>query len=296
MKLPILAISVRKLLRLGALALVVGLMHLGGNQAQATGHVTCGDVLTTPTTLDFDLGVCPGPDPALTIVTGGTLKCTNNAILSGDGKGLGIFLDNVSGVGETVKNCDIRHFSIGILLSESTGNTLKNNEVTGSTSRGSGGITLVKDSDKNTLLNNTANDNNGRGIALNNASNNELKNNRVGGNNFRGIGIVHNSNDNILTNNRAINNDSAGYVVYRSTGNLLEKNRSTGSEYEGFAFLQATGNTFTGNTAKGNGTFGYRDNTTGTGTLGTANDYNNNKCTSNKSGGSSPTGLCTPQP
>ena len=286
MKLPILAVSVRKLLRLGALALVVGLMTLGGNQAQAA--LLCGAVLSTPgatTTLNHNL-VCSGTDPAITIKANNiTLRCKDNATLTGEG--LGIFLDNVSGV--TVRDCDIRGFSIGIYLKGSTENTLKKNKVTGSTSRGSGGITLVKYSDGNKLLNNTANDNNGRGVALNRASNNELKNNVASNNLFRGYGLSVSSNDNILKNNVATNNLSAGFVVSGgSTGNEFKNNKSTGSEYEGFAVLSG-GNIFQGNTANNNGTFGYRDSS-----AGGANNYTSptsNLCVGNTLGCTSPPGL-----
>ena len=41
----------QKLLLLAALALVVGLMTVRGEEAQADSEATCGDVLTTDTTL-----------------------------------------------------------------------------------------------------------------------------------------------------------------------------------------------------------------------------------------------------
>lgn len=291
MKLTILAISARTLLSLGALALVlvVGLMTLGGNQAQA-GHVGCGDELTTNTKLHSPL-VCAG-GVALTIGTDDiTLKCNGNTV-TGDDTGIGILLNAVSGV--TVKNCHIANFAVGIDLDDSTGNELKNNEVTGSTCVGCGAFRLRGESDDNTLFNNTADGNAGRGFLLDFSSGNELKNNRATGNGNRGFDLTLSSDGNILWNNEAIDNGSAGFVVAASMGNILKNNRSTGSTSEGFAIFSVA-NTFTGNTANDNGTHGFLDSTGGGGTLGTGNVYVNNRCRDNLTG-SSPSGLCTPQP
>ena len=55
-------------------------------------------------------------------------------------------------------------------------------------------------------------------------------------------------------------------------------------------------NFFVNNKSDKNTGFGFRDLTTGgTGTGITDNAYLNNKCKLNTSGGSSPTGLCSPQ-
>ena len=106
----------QKLLVLAALALVVGLMNVRGEEAQADSEATCGDVLTTDTTLISPLD-CSGT--ALTIAADDiTLKCKAQH-LTGDGTGNDILLDNVSGV--TVKNCQVRNFGIGIFLLSSSG-------------------------------------------------------------------------------------------------------------------------------------------------------------------------------
>jgi hypothetical protein len=56
------------------------------------------------------------------------------------------------------------------------------------------------------------------------------------------------------------------------------------------------GDTLTSNTADRNLAYGYLDQSTGSGTKGTANTYMGNVCKSNRVGGSNPSGLGSPQP
>ena len=278
----------RKLFILAALATVVGLMSLGGgNQAQAT-DVLCGATLSaagTTTTLHADVpvsGSCSGT--ALTIDANDiTLDCAGKK-LTGDGTGLGILLDGVSGV--TVKKCKVTNFAAGIVLDGSSNNFLVENEVTGSTSGGSGAFTL-RLSDGNVLQKNNAEDNNGRGFLLeNNSDGNFLAQNLAKENDFRGYDVETSSDGNVLFDNKAEDNGSAGFVVaVGSTGNILKHNEAIKSSVEGFAML-SSGNFLVENLAKANTTFGIRDST------GPANTYIGNVCDANGTGPSSPATLC----
>ena len=121
-----------------ALASLGLLMTLGGNQTQATDiPVSCGDVLTVAGH-DYELTgnlTCSGA--GLTIGADDiTLDCRGKS-LTGDGTGLGIFLDGVSGV--TVRNCHVKDFAAGIVLNGSSGNLLVKNKATGNTIFGNGG-------------------------------------------------------------------------------------------------------------------------------------------------------------
>jgi len=80
-----------------------------------------------------------------------------------------------------------------------------------------------------------------------------------------------------------------------SNNNKLSKNTANGNDM-GFYVELAAKNRLTSNTANSNVEYGYFDLTTGSGTAGTANAYSLDECSSNLVGGSSPTGLCAPQP
>ena len=271
----------KNLVLVALLALVGGLMTMGGHQAQA-GDVSCGDTLTADTALHEGL-TCAGA--GLTIGADDiTLNCKGHT-LTGNGTNIGIRLDGVSGV--TVKNCHVSDFGIGFSLQGSSGNTLKENAATGNTSPGSGAYTLRSGSNGNTLKENTATGNSGRGFLVGSGSSeNTLKENIATGNNFRGFDLGGDSNDNTFKGNVAIDNGSAGFVVSDgATGNVLKGNVSTRSSFEGFAIF-SSGNTLKGNTADLNGTYGIRD------TTGPLNTYIGNTCSGNFSGPSSPAGLC----
>ena len=268
--------------------LVAGLMVLGGNQAQAS-DVNCGDTLGANTTLHENL-VC-GAAPGLTIDTDNiTLDCDGFTI-TGPDSGSGILLVGVSNV--TVKDCHVTNFGAGFSLSSSDRNTLKDNLAT---DNGFTGF-LLNASDGNTLKDNLATDNIGRGFVLGSGSTgNTLKDNMATDNGFRGFDLNASSDDNMLKGNVADDNDSAGFVVSGgSTGNTLKENTATDSEFEGFAIF-SSGNILKKNTADDNGTFGYRDTTGPANTYPALSNKHANLCTGNTSGGSLPTGLCTPQP
>jgi hypothetical protein len=95
-----------------------------------------------------------------------------------------------------------------------------------------------------------------------------------------------------LDRNRATSNGEAGLEIHGTghtvTQNIVGQNAGTGLE-----MLGTTGSRFERNRGENNGGFGVRDDSTGTGTSGTANTYTQNICgRGNAAGVSSPARLC----
>ncbi|PKM92166.1 MAG: hypothetical protein CVU81_01925 [Euryarchaeota archaeon HGW-Euryarchaeota-1] len=146
-----------------------------------------------------------------------TFDCQGHTII-GEGAGFGITLENKTN--NTIMNCIISNFSIGIFLQNSSNNFLinntaysnlfdgvhltnssNNNVLTNNTANSNlAGIELSYSSDNNTLTNNTANQNNQSGINLDNSSNNTLENNTANSNNQTGIYLVDSSSNNLTFN------------------------------------------------------------------------------------------------
>jgi len=151
--------------------------------------------------------------------------------------------------------------------------------------------------DRNTFIHNTSNENEQEGFrtlstaSLNTFTKNTAKKNEQG---FSDQGSM-----NIFMDNVARLNTIQGFLTTGSdgdfTGNKARKNGGNGFE----AGLASSDNSFDSNRSNNNGNpgaaYGFRDDSIGGGTLGTANTYNSNKCNNNFSGGSLPSGLCTPQ-
>ncbi len=202
-----------------------------------------------------------------------TLNCANRAIIGEGEGGTGILLSDVSGV--TVRNCNVTDFTFGILLTDGATNNL----VVGNTATGNGdGISVQENSDSNTIRGNTASNNNIIGIFIRDADNNIIENNKANDNNgFEGIRLRESADNNVIMNNMATGNNQDGFAVISSVSS-------------------SNNNEFVENDSSNNGGYGFLDETEDSGTAGTANTYTNNTCSDNDLGGSSPTGLCTPQP
>ena len=126
------------------------------------------------------------------------------------------------------------------------------------------------------------------------STNSRFVNNLV--DNAPGYGFFINS----AMNNHFINNKivdtGSGMLAFFSNGNLFVNNNATANGFNGITMASSSGNLLTNNFAKANSNYGFEDDTTGSGTAGTANVYLNDRCVSNFIAGSSPTGLCKPQP
>jgi parallel beta-helix repeat protein len=103
------------------------------------------------------------------------------------------------------------------------------------------------------------------------------------------------STGNIFLGNN-VRSNSIGFRILgpATTGNTFIMN-NVKKNMRGFLVDDAIGNTFEDNSASKNGVFGFHDNTGATAAL-VQNIYINNSCKKNTAGGSSPTGLCSPQP
>jgi parallel beta-helix repeat protein len=197
-----------------------------------------------------------------------TLNCANRAITEERGD-KGILLSGVSGV--TVRNCDVSGFRFGIFLFDGASNNLiVGNTATGNTD----GISAQIDTDDNTIRGNTATNNELIGIFIRLADNNIIENNKVNYNGIEGIRLRESADNNVVRFNTATGNDRDGFAVLQSSIN----------------------NEFVENESRNNGNYGFLDQTEDSGTAGTANTYTDNTCSNNDLGGSSPTGLCSPQP
>jgi hypothetical protein len=92
--------------------------------------------------------------------------------------------------------------------------------------------------------------------------------------------------------NRATSNREAGLEIH-GTGHTVTLNITGLNTGAGLQMVGTTGSRFDRNRGENNGGFGITDNSTGTGTGGTANTYTGNICgRGNGAGASSPAGLC----
>jgi parallel beta-helix repeat protein len=106
-----------------------------------------------------------------------------------------------------------------------------------------------------------------------------------------GTGILLDGRTGVTVKKCHVTGFTTGFSLEASTDNTFEGNTAKGNTFDGFATdSKSASNTFTENKAHGNGGFGFVDDSA------PANTYNNNKCAGNTSGGSSPSGLCQPQP
>jgi parallel beta-helix repeat protein len=195
------------------LALLLTLTALA-NPASAT-HVGCGQVIVTDTTLDSDVGPCPGA--GLVVAADNVTLNLNGHRVIGDPNqraqaqpiasddAAGVVLRRVSGV--TVENGTITGFDAGVAVRGGDGNTLQNlNVVDNINYRVLTGIDA--DPDQGQEGPRPPECDYGDGIAVFNSSNNRIDNNTVANNGpLSGIALVENSDGNVLSNNQVVDND-----------------------------------------------------------------------------------------
>src|SRR3989344_4017861 len=150
-----------------------------------------------------------------------TLNGNGNTI-TGNGTGNGVYLPSITGA--TIKNLKIQNFPFGILLYQSSNNTL-----TGNTLNSNNFATHLLESSNNTLTGNIASNNVSGGIFLSNSS------------------------DNILIGNTASSSGSTGIGLNSSTGNTLTGNTADLNGFVGISIAFSSNNTLTGNIVQENG-------------------------------------------
>ena len=204
----------------------------------------CGGTVSHDLTLDQDYS-CTGS--GITIVADNiTLDCAGHKI-SGSGSGgyKGIYLSGRKGV--TIKNCELSNFYEGMVLSESSYNTISN--ITTRNNR-QHGIEFYL-SNNNAITGSTVADTEISGVYLDLSNKNTISDSDIT-KNYINLHLLYSSN-NIIANNRITENAYEGYFdpgvaiqVYFSsfnnfTGNTITKNAN------GIDISESTGNWFNKN-------------------------------------------------
>jgi parallel beta-helix repeat protein len=260
------------------LLLVLPLVLLRGNEPRDSGFSDPGtsttavteppsDTLTSPAeiattgTMSIRTDVTLTKDHVGTIrIDGGriTLDCGGFSVIGpGTGSGTGIEIWGRTGV--TIRNCHVTGFDFGILLRESDDNTIIDNTVVDSTA----GF-AIEDSSSNTLVNNTASNSSWFGYVLSTgSSDNTLIGNGSVNTGDTGAGFnLHDAHSNTLEANTSFGGD---FILDGSNRNVLSDNTSTGnlgrvdlSETDGFLLLGSSYNTLDRNRAVDAGNVGFR--------------------------------------
>jgi len=227
--------------------LVLFLMAKTASAATCGGAVqcNCGDTLIENQTMWYDLNDCPGY--GLIIGADSITLDGNGHLIDGDGVGgseYGIYLDNKEGV--TIKNCNVQQFFYaGIYLCNgSNNNILIDNSANNENGRG---FFLFNNSNHNVLTNNTANNNRVHGIELEHSSNNVLTGNTANENNQFGIELYDSSNQNVLIDNIVKNNLWCGIWLASSFYNVLTDNTANNNHYEGIYLKYSCNNKISSN-------------------------------------------------
>ena len=186
-------------------------------------------------------------------------------VLEGAGAGRGISLEGRSNI--TIKNIAVREFDFGMVLSNSSGNTISANAIANTST----GIYLVSRSDSNSVsANNIANNqfgisltgasnnsvsannitNNDVGISLTGASNNSISANNITNNNVYGISLSFISNNSISANNIA--NNTYGISLYSPSGSNSMSANNIAYNDVGISFYSISNNLICHNNFVGN--------------------------------------------
>ena len=203
------------------------------------------DLLTMTCTLTQDVS---GP---IVIGSDGVTLDGAGATVSGENSGAGILLPEAR-TGVTIKNVNVENFWYGIqALKDSNNNTLTENTVSNNNYYG---IFLYSSSD-NTLAENTVSNNKYYGIFLLSSSDNILTGNTASDNAFGGIYLYSYSENNILKGNTVSNNKYYGiYLYYYSENNILKGNTVSNNNYYGIYLLSSSDNILAENTISNNPT------------------------------------------
>jgi len=182
----------------------------------------------------------------------------------------------------------------GIYLLLSDFNELEGNIVTENNQSGALGEITLQESSANFIMGNTVSDSTLVGVFLVSSNGNFVEGNDI--QNVRTGIVVEFSNFNHIAENNS-NKNLYGIALSDASLNTIIGNTANENDNDGFLIGSiGSDNSFASNEASNNGGFGFNDDSTDSGTGGTANLYNNNICLSNGSGGSDPVGLCDSTP
>ena len=228
---------------------VAGLTAFGTGQASAT-HVSCGDEITTDTTLDSDLVDCP--NNGIVIGADDITLDLNGYLVDGDGTpevgctfcDLGLLNRGHDGV--TVRDGSAREFAVSVFAHP----PVRHNRVLGITSSGLGGSMFVY-GNRNVIARNQVRG--GGGVGLDGRANVVADNVVVGA---RQSGISLGGGNNTVRRN-LVKGGRDGFWVGEGHGRgLLKRNVAVGAEDDGFAVRTHEAMKLTRNRAVRNGDLG----------------------------------------
>jgi hypothetical protein len=215
-----------------------------------------------------------------------TLDCKDFSITGIGENTFGILVYLTSGA--IVKNCVVEKFKTGI---HDVGG--QNNNFERNTSRYNEYEGMTFSSIDNIIFRNTVHDNGTAGMSVS-GSKNFINNNISYSNTGDGI-ILANIGGHTAIKNLARHNKLSGILVNTSDSNHIVKNRTNSNEHNGIYVLgNSNDNLLERNNSENNGLYGFKDNTVINNNVD--NNYVQNRCLDNLTGGSDPANLCKPQP
>ncbi len=228
----------------------------GGVCTCSTNCTDCSDALnssvcSTEVQLTTDIASAGGDCiPALANFSNKIFDCQGNSI-SGPGTDIGIHTNNQEN--NTVENCRILGYNIGMYLENSTNTTVVNNTFYSNPSVG----LASRLSTLNNITNNTAYNNTDYGFSLTQSSFNNTLTENIAYNNTRGFRFDTACSFNKITNNLAYDHSLYGFYVTNSHWNTFIDNTAYNNN-DGF-YLQSSDNSgypFIDNTAYNNARYG----------------------------------------
>lgn len=156
-----------------------------------------------------------------------TLDCAGHSI-TGDGWGaLDTGIDSSGKTGNTIKNCTIQDFKIGIRLYDSKNNNILYNNI----NQNEHGIALFVVSSNNNIQANKISGSYFGVYVFYYSENNVITNNIISSNPWIGILFGHYAQNNLITNNEMLNNQR-GIFGYTHTNNTIINNTLSSTEYD----------------------------------------------------------------
>jgi Right handed beta helix region len=231
-----------------------GLIAFGANQASAS-HVSCGDEITTDTTLDSDLVDCPnngiviGADD-ITLDLNGHRIDGDGTEFAGCGKeelcDVGVFNDGHNGV--TVRHGSVREFGSGVLVGSSGGGRVRHNRVGDISSSKNQFFGFLVIGAARSLVRNSSGHHNpgpdGDGMGLFGCRHVRILHNKFRHNAGPGIHVDFGSSDNLIKRNRFSRNGTSLFVGGDQSAdhNRVKRNRFRGGRDDGILVSPGNGN------------------------------------------------------